>query len=234
MVGRLAITVQKNEPLRKLFAACLLEYVWDEFLTEQEIQWLYTKYAATQEMQIASAENILMLGEKRLFRYANPNPSKESPTKLFYICDGKPCEPSLVDGAERNDPISKLAANKTTTGLLYGLNAGMKGQIVFKSNDAVNEGEKPANGRLCSTVSNREGHEKMLNTIGQIALTIPGIAMDLDLTTEKIKRVATPARLCALADLAFRLLDKVKPDGKRYFYRPIAAVKTRHESKGTK
>jgi hypothetical protein len=234
MIGRIATTVQKNEPLRKLFATCLLEFVWDEFLTEQEIQWLYKKYSTTQEVQIASAENILMLGEKVLFRYANPNPSKESPNKLFYICDGKPCEPSLIDGAERNDPISKLAANKTTTGALYGLNAGMKGQIVFKSNDAVNEGEKPANGRLCSTVSNREGHEKMLNTIGQVALTIPSIAMDLDLTTEKIKRVATPARLCALADLAFRLLDKVKPDGKRYFYRPVSAVKTKHESKGTK
>jgi hypothetical protein len=234
MIGRLATTVQKNEPLRQFFAACVLEYIWDEFLTEVEVQWLYRKYSTTPEMQIASAENILRLGEKVLFRYANPNPSKESPDKLFYICDGKPCEQSIIDGAERSDPISKLAANKVTTGTLYGLNTGMKGQIVFKSNDAVNEGTKPANGRLCSTVSNREGHEKMLNTIGEVAITIPSIATDLDLTTEKIKRVATPARLCALADLAFRLLDKVKPEGKRYFYRPVSAVKTRHESKGTK
>ena len=69
----------------------------------------------------------------------------------------------------------------------------------------------------------------MLDKIGQIALQIPTIASDLDLLKAKTAGVQTPARLCTLADLSFRLLDKIA--GKRYFYRPVSAIASKHEGK---
>jgi hypothetical protein len=229
MVGRLYTTVKNRETLRKFLANVLLEYVWDEFLTVNEIQALYSSDSNSAEIKIAAQENALDLGGKSIFRFVDPKLKK-----IVYMCNGKPCEQSIIDGAEADDPISKLSANKTTTGSLYGLNAAKDGKILFKSNDAVNVGEKPAIGRLCYSVPNTKGHIELLNKISILAQSQPEVASDLDLSTAKTAGVKTPARLCTLADLSLRLLDKVGSGGKKYFYRPIAAVKTKHEGKGSK
>jgi hypothetical protein len=227
MVGYLYFSVRTNPALRKLVADCLLEFVWDEYLYPSEIQRLYKKYEGTPQMKVASAENTLVYGSTKIFRYLNPKTNT-----LVYICGEKVCDVSIVEGAEQNDPISKLVANRNTTGELYGLNGVKSEKITFKSNDAAPVGEVPANGRLCYSVPNKEPHLKMLGKIAETAVATTG--SNLDLTSDKIKAVKTPYRLCTLADLSLRLLDKVRPDGKRYFYRPIAAIKSKHTSKGSK
>jgi hypothetical protein len=147
------------------------------------------------------------------------------------MCNGSLCPASVIQGIEDADPISSLVADKTTTGQLYGLNVAKDGKILFKSNDAVKVGEKPATGRLCYTVANMKDKYVMLNNIAQISLTHPEIGGDLDLSTAKTAGIKTPARVCTLADLALRLLDKTSPDRKRYFYRPISALKSKHTQK---
>ena len=226
MVGRLAKTVKTNETVRRKFAEVLLEFVWDEYFSNEEIQSLYETSRETREFQIAAKENLYTFGAINVFRFLNPKGNT-----LVYICDGTPCAASVIQGVEDADPISRLVADKTTTGQLYGLNVAKDGKILFKSNDAVKVGEKPATGRLCYTVANMKDKYVMLNTIAQIALTHPEIGGDLDLSTEKTAGIKTPARVCTLADLALRLLDKTAADRKRYFYRPISALKSKHTQK---
>ena len=227
MVGYLYFSVRANPALRKHVADSLLEFVWDEYLYPSEIQRLYKKYETTPEMKVASAENTLVYGNTRIFRYVNPKTNT-----IVYMCGDKVCDLSVVEGAEQNDPISKLVANKTTTGELYGLNGVKSEKITFKSNDPPPVGDPPANGRLCYSVPNKGPHLKMLEKIAEISTAATG--SNLDLSSDKIKAVKTPYRLCTLADLSFRFLDKVRPDGKRFFYRPIAALKSKHSSKGSK
>jgi hypothetical protein len=229
MVGRLYISIRGNEALRNDLADVLLEFVWDEYLTTSEIQALVK--LGTPEILLASSENRLSLGSKSIFRFVDPTTKK-----IVYMCDGKLCEQSIVDGAEGDDPISKLKADNRTTTLLYGLNAAKDGKILFKSNDAVDpSAKKPGIGRLCYSVPNTTVHYKLLDMIGKMAAI--EIGTDLDLLEEKTGTVKTPAKLCTLADLAFRLIDKAnqKEEGrKRAFYRPISAVKTKHEGKASK
>lgn len=227
MIGKLYTSIKANEPLRKKFAAVVLEFVWDEYLTAGEIQKLYSLNPESDEIKIAARENMYQYGKTLAFRYVDPTSNK-----LQYICDGKPCPPSIIDGIEAEDPLSSLKANKTTTGLLYGLNIGKEGKILFKSNDAVNVDEKPTTGRLCYSVANMKDKYAMLDKISKIALTIPEIASDLDLSLAKVEnKIKTPARVCTLADLALRLFDKIRPNSLRYFYRPISAIKTGHQQK---
>ena len=236
MVGQLYEAIKTKETLREPLANVLLEFVWDEFMTTSEIQML--NKLNTPEIMTASAENRLTFGSKSIFRFVDPR----KPNTLLYMCDGKPCAEATKEGAEENDPLSKLKADKTTTTLLYGLNIPNKGKIVFKSNDAVDPSKKePASGRLCYTVPNTERHIEMLEKIGVMAKGIPEIGSDLNLNKEKTAGIATPPRLCTLANLALRLIDKVnvsksrpeKPE-KRAFYRPIAAIKTKHKGKESK
>lgn len=229
MVSRIYMKIRGNEPLRKKFSEVLLEFVWDEYLTTGEIQSLYKSNPDSGSIKIAGAENIYQFDKIKVFRYVDPTDKK-----IVYLCDGKPCAPSIIDGIKERDPIYNQVANKQTTGALYGLNTAKDGKILFRSNDAVNVGEKPAIGRLCYSVPNTTGHMNMLDQIGKFALTVPEIGSDLDLTKEKAAGVKTPARLCTLADLSLRLLDKVKPGKKTFFYRPVSAVITKHEGKGSK
>ena len=226
MVGRMAKTVKTNEAVRRKFAEVLLEFVWDEYFSNEEIQNLYETSRETPEFQIAAKENLKTFGAIQAFRFLNPKGNT-----LIYICNGEPCAASVIQGIEDADPISRLVADKTTTGQLYGLNVAKDGKILFKSNDAVKVGDKPATGRLCYTVANMKDKYVMLNNIAEIALTHPQIGGDLDLSTAKTVGIKTPARVCTLADIGLRLLDKTSPDGKRYFYRPISALKSKHTQK---
>jgi hypothetical protein len=198
-------------------------------LTIQEIQSLAKSNAESNELKIAAAENRTQLGSTKIFRYVDP---RDKEKKIVYLCNGKPCDQSIIDGVKEKDEIYKLVADKTTTGAIYGLNTTKDGKILFKSNDAVNVGEKPALGRLCYSVPNTTGHIELLNRISEIALAHPDVRSDFDLTKAKTAGVKTPARLCTLADLSLRLLDKMK--GKRYFYRPLSAITSKHEGKGSK
>jgi len=224
MVGRLYTSIKGNAELRKKLADVLLEFVWDEYLSIQEIQNLTASNEESPEIQVASAENRTQLGNTKIFRYLDPKDKK-----IVYMCDGKPCQQSIIDGVKESDPIYKAIVTKETTGNIYGFNTAKSGKMVFKSNDAPAPGEKLSHGRLCYSVPNTPGHIEMLDTIGQMALQIPTIASDLDLLKAKTAGVQTPARLCTLADLSFRLLDKV--GGKRYFYRPVSAIASKHEGK---
>ena len=103
---------------------------------------------------------------------------------------------------------------------------------MYKSNDAVPKGKKVGNGRLCYNVSNMNGHYENLDKIGKMAVV--EVASDLDLVKEKTGGVATPARVCTLADLSLRLLDRARITGRRFFYRPISALKSKHEGKASK
>jgi hypothetical protein len=229
MVGRINKSLGQKEDLRKKFAEVLLEFVWDEYLSPSEIQRLFSTKAETSAIRIASAENVGTYGSKKIFRYIDPRDGK-----IIYMCDGKRCQQSLIDGFEEEDPMGKLKADKSTTGLIYGLNAAKDGKMQFKEADVVEVGKDAPLGRLCYNVSNIPKKISLLDRIGKIARDQKEIGIDLDLLEEKVSGVRTPARLCTLADLAFRLLDKARPGNKRYFYRPIAARKSKHMGKTSK
>ena len=226
MVGRLYQSVKGNEALRRHMSAVLLEFVWDEYLTSEEIQALYSLNPESPEIKLASKENVYQYGSTATFRFVNPTTNA-----LQYICGGAACAQSIVDGIKAQDPLYSLKADRTTTGPLYGLNIGKEGKILFKSNDSVPQGEKPAIGRLCYSVANMKDKYVMLNNIAEMARAIPSVASDLDLSTEKTKGIKTPARVCTLADLSLRLLDKVRHNNLRYFYRPVSSILSGHTQK---
>jgi hypothetical protein len=229
MVSRIYMSIRGNDALRKHFAEVLLEFVWDEYLTTNEIQSLYKSKPESESIKVAASENIYQFDTIKVFRYVDPQNMK-----IVYLCNGKECPQSIIDGIKGKDPMYTQVANKQTTGALYGLNTAKNGRILFKSNDAVNVGEKPSIGRLCYSVPNTTVHIDMLDRIGKFAVTVPEIGSDLGLTKEKTAGVKTPARLCTLADLSLRLLNKLKPGKKTFFYRPISAVITNHKEKGSK
>jgi hypothetical protein len=216
---------------RKIYALVVAEFLWDELLNVREQLAIYEERhsAPTPLMEKVWKENVVKSGSSIAFRYVNPNTGK-----LDYICQGKPCIPSLIKvfEDEPSDELRNLIANTTTTALNYGTVNFKRGAFVFKSNVPVSpEKKKPDLGSECANVSNISAHYKLLEEIGQKIKTTLGT--DFDLTyhemAESPRSFQNSVRACTLTDLVLRYVDKERVSGKRWFYRPVATFKSNHK-----
>jgi hypothetical protein len=231
MINWMYIAVRPHEAHRKAFAKILVELIWDEYLTPSEQHKIYMAEAAKADefTQNAWLENKVASGSTKGFRVLNPNTGK-----LEYFCAGAPCNPALVKVFEEDpsDMLRGLKANKTNTADIYGTVNFKRGNFVFKTNVPVGpEKKQPDIGSECAIVSTISAHFKLLRDIGEAVKSTLGTDLDLNeamLEKSPVRAFKNAIRACALTDLVLRLLDKMKVNGKRWFYRPIATMKTGH------
>lgn len=222
--------LRTNEAERGIYASVVADFIWDEFVTVQEQYALYNenKDAANDILRDVWGENTIQSGSTSAFRFVNPMTGV-----VQYMCDGKPCSPALIRvfEDEPTDILRGLKANRTTTAQIYGTVNYKRGAFVFKTNEAVGpEKKQPEIGSECANVSNIAAHYKLLERIGQ--LIAEPLGMNFDLVNEKMTvgeySFKNSVRACALTDLLLRYLDKKSVGGKRWFYRPLQTLRTKH------
>lgn len=181
-----------NEELyRTTLGDVLLEIIWDETLMKDE-QQLILKEPRTDDIKNVAAEQIVVRGEKEIFRFVSLTTGK-----VEYMCDSERCSEIVVRTLESDasDPLNKLQANNKTAGNIYGfLIPKLKdARLVFKTNERpVSQGVQPEKGGECEIVSSIEGHKKALRAIRDmiVALGYPHFLLDESILNEKGTRAA--------------------------------------------
>ena len=170
----------------------------------------------------------------------------------MYWCNDKLCSEIIIKTVEKDikDPYNSLKANVETTGSIYGFLVPKKGALSLKIVDGVKSrvadvDENPPSGAVCSDVQTVAPKLKILFKFGSLLKEAGLPDFDLNETVfnaikqEKSKKgkkesilfPKNPNTYCALDEFVLRWMDIEKVNGKRWFYRPVAAYKTGHRPK---
>ena len=110
-------------------------------------------------------------------------------------------------------------------------------RIVFKTND-LEKNKKKMGGAECSIITTSSVHHKMLYRLKDIlvAARLPDLGLRGDVIADKAspRKLANATRICAIIELTLRLMDAIRVNGKRWFYRPVAAFSLGHTFSSTK
>jgi hypothetical protein len=173
-----------------------------------------------------------------------------------YVCETGPCSDAVarVFESDTTDPLVSIKVNTATTAPLYGfmVHKGKERSLVFKTSSPPPVGGKVEKGGECAIVSTIAYHIKMLKDIAEILKDkgYPALILRDDVLDEKERRKAhkkstgitiarnpnrsfeNAIRACALKDLILRWADcmeRGRPGGLRFFYRPLASLKSGHK-----
>jgi hypothetical protein len=138
-----------------------------------------------------------------------------------------PCPRAIIEVLERereSDPLLKKSIDVRYTGFEYGfINFNPKKQrLVFKKGKPPMPRGSLGRGSECSINSGTTYELTLLERFGKM-LRDSG-KNDLGLNERNLgdrKRIANSVRVCTVSDLALRYMDKVKLQGKRWFYRTL-------------
>ena len=125
------------------------------------------------------------------------------------------------------DPILSSKINTVTTGYNYGfiLFNPKVNHLVFKKGKPSEDGTLPR-GSECSKNSTTRFEIQELLRYGSALATAQ--LNTLGLTQEEMAKpgraVTNSVRVCTLVDLALRMIDVMKLNNKRWFYRPLEAT----------
>jgi len=218
------------------FQQAMLGYLWDNWFNYGE----QAKLALTESGmdQVRQSEASHRVGSTQVLRLFNP-----STADISYLCgpSGSPCPPSLIAAldADKTDPLKQLSVSKETTGLLYGFMATKQSttRIVFKTND-LEKNKKKMGGAECSIITTTSVHHKMLYRLKDIlvAANLPDMDLRSDVIADKasLRKLANATRICTIIELTLRLMDAIRVNGKRWFYRPVAAFTLGHTFSSSK
>jgi hypothetical protein len=247
---------QKNI-YNRVLGETLLEFIWDESLRPNEQLQLILSGNPTAKG--AAKEQIIRNGDIEAFRFVDPItgiikyicgsvPCSSAVAKEFDKDAGDPLN-SLKANTANTGQIYGFLVPKAK-----------ERRLVFKTSSAPPPGGKPEKGGECAIISTISYHIQMLKDISNLLVTegYPRFILVENVLDEKarVKRekkeaeaagikgfVATlkpenrrfenAVRACALKNIIFRFITimNAAKDGRRYFYRPIAALKSGH--KGT-
>lgn len=238
MVHRLYQDIKANDGWREALYYAAAKLVWDEIFTIDEQYALYQSQKADPSplISIVWDDHVVTFDETVLYRRINP-----ATGSLEYKCDGADCSPALVNALESEeestDELRTLRANNGTTGKPYGTLNTKNGLFVFKTNSPVTPSptglrEKQERGSECANVPNMIPHYVLLEEIGRLASDF--IGTNLGFTESELQKAQAPrgvknsVRACALTDIALRFMDELRVGGKRWFYRPLPTVYTKH------
>ncbi len=198
-----------GETYETLYRTCLLEYFWDEWISNVQKMELLQQPSDT-ILQVGR-ENILSFEEKT-FRFMNVDRGS-----MEYVCKGEPCKQAFIDyyeGSSFTDPLRAKPLSSTSTGLPYGFLVAKSEQhkLIFKSKDTH---DKSA-GQECTIVSN-PGHsrDKLVLLLQQLKSSGHDF-LQIDLTSFK-----NVSQSCTLLNLVLRMMNALEINGKQWFYRPI-------------
>lgn len=244
--------IRGNEEMRKVFADCVLDYFWDEFITHGTRRELLNIRVTDPLIKNVAKDMFWTLEGKTYVRFVNYS------NEIEYICvgdDGKTSECSravaeVLSKEVGEDPILRRPLNTTTTGYEYGfiLYNPKKMRFVFKkgqppqppqpppasAGDAARlGGEKPKIGRgaecIISSATQKEAIllTKFGETLRQAGKGDFGLVPD----PPQSQRIKNAHRICTVCNLVLRYMDRAKIQGKRWFYRPLEAKMYGHPAR---
>jgi len=251
-------SVEQKNAYRRGLAQSLIEFIWDESLRPNEqLQLVQSGNAIARG---AAKEQLVNKGDITAFRFVDPitglikymcgaSPCSEAVSKVF---ESDPEDPLRLIQAN-------TTTTGQIYGFI--VPKAKERRLVFKTSSAPPPpGGKPEKGGECAIISTISYHIQMLKSISNMLVTegYPRFILVENILDEKARKkrekeedkiagrkgVAAAAkranrtfenavRACALKDIMLRwitIMNDAK-GGRRYFYRPIAALKSGH--KGT-
>jgi hypothetical protein len=224
--------IRGNEEMRKVFADCVLDYFWDEFITHGTRRELLNIRVADPLIKNVAKDMFWTLEGKTYIRFVNYN------NEIEYICiedDGKtsPCSRAVAEVLSKEvgeDPILKRPLNTVSTGYEYGfiLYNPKKMRFVFKKGQpplASPGGAKPKIGRgaECIISSATQKEAMLLKRLGETLRQAGKGDFGLVPDPPESQRIKNAHRICTVCNLVLRYMDRAKIQGKRWFYRPLEA-----------
>jgi hypothetical protein len=218
-------TMKNDARYRALLADAFLGLVWDEILKPKEQLELVNDEMARN----VGEEQILKKGTREVFRFIDGHTAE-----MRYLCGDKVCDLAVakVFDTDAADPLNALSANVETTGFMYGfLVPNLKsGYLTFKTTDKpAAPGKSVPKGGECEIVTQIAFHFTALGKIGE-ALAAAGLPR-FGLTPEEFKgprKFQNSSRACSLLNVILRWMQMAKLGQRLWFFRPIAAYKTKH------
>jgi hypothetical protein len=220
-------SISTDATLRKKYAAVVLKYVWDEYITTAKKRELLAAFSSTDPViQEVAEDSYLKLEGTTYLRVINTETNM-----LEYLCPAisgsyTVCSPAIVSVLAREkarDPLLKDPITTATTGINYGflIYSPKKRSLVFKKGRPPLAGGKLQRGAECANNSSTSSEIEALKQYGTI-LRRAGIS-DMGLNTNELARrtIENSLRVCTVVDLTLRMMDELKVDGKRWFYRTI-------------
>lgn len=210
---------------RDLLADAFLGLVWDEILRPKEqIELLQDETAK----KIAT-EQTIKKGAREAFRFVDGHTGE-----LRYVCGDKACDVAVARlyDTDTTDPLNSLQANTGTTGSIYGfLVPNLKsGYLTFKTTDKpAAPGKVVPKGGECEIVTQIAFHFTALVKLGDIlaASGLPRFGLTLD-EFKGARKFQNSSRACSLLNIILRWMNLARVNGRLWFFRPIAAYKSKH------
>lgn len=219
-------TMRENELWRKTLADAFLGLVWDEILRPLEQMKLIQDETARR----IGSEQILRKGSIEAFRYIDGQSGE-----LRYMCGSKQCDMSVakIFNEDPADPLNSLQANTETAGIVYGfLVPNLKsGYLSFKTTDKVAApGKVPPKGGECEIVTQISFHYTALAGIGRllVAAGLPPFGLTMA-DFQGDRKFQNSSRACSLINVILRWMNLAKVGGKLWYFRPVAAYKSKHQ-----
>jgi hypothetical protein len=221
-----------DEVARGKFASVVLEYIWDEFLTtstkrEMLKQWENPDFDWVR--QVSDSAGWEFEGSTYL-RLVNGNTNEIEHFCMSATGEYTECSKAIVEVLKRergSDPNLQKPIDTRTTGIEYGMITfnPKKMKLVFKKNKPPTAGTKKlGRGSECS-INSATAHElKMLEEFGKLLVSAGENDLGCNPDVLARKRLQNSIRVCTVSDLVLRYMDKVKIQGKRWFYRPLEAA----------
>lgn len=219
--------IKDDLAVRTLFADIALQYIWDEFITSTTKRDLLGIASVDAEVRAVAADCFWEFEGQTYIRHVNSYTND-----IEFICvdaggRASPCPAAVVEVLKRekeHDPLLKRPIDVRYTGYEYGfvIYNPKKKKLVFKKNVPPAPRKPITRGSECA-VSSATGNEiKLLKKLGE-TLRAAG-KNDLGLREDMNRQpIANSVRVCTVIDLTLRMMDAMKIQGKRWFYRALEA-----------
>jgi hypothetical protein len=220
-------TIKTKPDALEVFGNCVLDFFWDEFITHGTKKELISLRPKDPLLVSVAKDMYLVLEGKTYIRFLGID------NKIEYICVGDdgstaPCSRAVAEVLQRevvDDPILKKPLDVRTTGYEYGfiLYNPKKMKFIYKKGSPPMIKGKIGRGSECSINSKIAYEIKLLERFGD-SLRAAG-KPDFDLSADGLarRRIQNAVRICTVCDLVQRFMDKMRVQGKRWFYRPLEA-----------
>jgi hypothetical protein len=227
------MTIHSLESERKMYAQIVREYIWDEFIPSEIQTELVKTYGMKDEddyvAKVAkysywSFEGVtyirILNTDTNAIEYFQLDPATRR------ISESSVAVQEVLKKEKARDPLLTAGITTRTTGYNYGF-------VIFnqKVNRLVFKKGKPSEtgvvsrGSECAKNSTTRFEIQEILRYGELLKR--GNLHPLGLTQEELAKegraVTNSIRVCTLVDLALRMMDVMKVDGKRWFYRPLEA-----------
>jgi len=221
-------SIKRNPESRNIFADCVLDYFWDEYITlGTRRQLLMTKPNDPIIKKVAKDSYWTFEGTvylRLLDGYTNT---------IEYICNGEPCSQAVVEVLSRervSDPLLQRPIDIRYTGYEYGfLNYNpKKKQIVYKKGKPPKPKAKLGRGSECAINSGTTYELELLVKFGETLRAAGKDDLGLNEAEMGRRRIANSIRTCTVSDLVLRYMDKMNIGAKRWFYRALESKLHNH------